>query len=88
MPPWTILLCRSSDRQKSEELLHRKELASWGEIGLGKRIGHTREWWEKENLKHILFRDKEGLPLLPWMEKWLEKRNLTIEELRKKGPSS
>jgi len=27
MPAWTILLCRSSDRQKSEKLLYRKKLA-------------------------------------------------------------
>ncbi len=31
MPPWTILLCRSSSRRQGEELLHRKELAFWGE---------------------------------------------------------
>ena len=30
MPPWTILLCLSSDRKKSEELLHRKEVGNAG----------------------------------------------------------
>jgi len=45
------------------------------------RVGKSPEQWENYNAYLIVFRHKEKLDLLPWMMKWLLKRDLTVKEL-------